>query len=86
MSDLILTQKLINRSGAHYETGGIEIDPNGNAINSEGKIEQNISLYGTPTEGVTHDNDTLSRSRNNFASVWARKVSEHIQRKTEKTL
>ena len=81
-----LLRKFTNVNDGTFITGGIEVNPNGNAINSQGEIEQNISLYGTPTEGITHDNDTLSRTRNNLASEWARRVSEHIQHKTEKTL
>ncbi|TCO11084.1 FAD/NAD(P)-binding protein [Natronoflexus pectinivorans] len=61
----------------NYAPGTLEIDRNGNLINPQGKAE-NITLYGTPTESIVHDNDTLSRTRNNFASSWSLSVMQHI--------
>lgn len=80
-----LLRKFVNHSGNLFQTGGIDINASGKAINRNGVLEHHLSLYGTPTEGVTHDNDTLSRSRNNFASQWALHVSEQIQLKTTNT-
>ncbi len=60
-----------------YAPGTLEINHDGNLINPQGKPE-NITLYGTPTEGIVHDNDTLSRNRNNFAGPWARTVIRYI--------
>ncbi|WP_051201438.1 FAD/NAD(P)-binding protein [Christiangramia portivictoriae] len=80
-----LLRKFVNHSGTLFQTGGIDITASGHAINRNGVVEHHLSLYGTPTEGVTHDNDTLSRSRNNFAGVWALHVSEQIQLKTTNT-
>jgi uncharacterized NAD(P)/FAD-binding protein YdhS len=73
-----LARPYINRDkNFSYSPGTLDIDPNGNLINPQG-IPENITLYGTPTEGIVHDNDTLSRNRNNFAGPWARRVVEHI--------
>jgi hypothetical protein len=41
-------------------------------------------MYGTPTEGVTFDNDTLSRKRNNFASHWAQDIAALLLKKEQK--
>lgn len=60
-----------------HAPGTLEIDRDGNLMNPQGTPE-NITLYGTPTEGIVHDNDTLSRSRNNFAGPWARAVIQHV--------
>ncbi|WP_339715768.1 FAD/NAD(P)-binding protein [uncultured Kriegella sp.] len=62
-----------------YEVGCPEIDRQGRAIGHDGRSIFNISLYGTPTEGITYDNDTLSRTRNNFASQWALNVMENCK-------
>ncbi|MBC8766832.1 FAD/NAD(P)-binding protein [Arenibacter sp. BSSL-BM3] len=66
-----------NYSGTTYEPGCPDIDRQGRAIDCNGRPRTNISFYGTPTEGVTYDNDTLSRTRNNFASQWALSVLEN---------
>ena len=55
------------------------INHKGNPIDVNGGIRKNITIYGTPTEGITYDNDTLSRSRNNFASLWAENVVHQIR-------
>ncbi len=73
-----LARPYINRDNrSSYAPGTLEINHDGNLINPQGKPE-NITLYGTPTEGIVHDNDTLSRSRNNFAGPWAHAVIRHI--------
>ena len=64
----------------HYFTGGIDLTENGNPIDKEGNIIENIIAYGTPTEGVTFDNDTLSRSRNDFGSIWANNAVKTINK------
>ena len=73
-----LAQPYINSDkNCSYAPGILEIDQNGNLINPQG-VSENITLYGTPTEGIVHDNDTLSRNRNNFAGPWARAVIQHL--------
>jgi len=52
----------------------IKMNTFGNPINIDGTTLKVITFYGTPTEGNTFDNDTLSRTRNNNASSWARSV------------
>ncbi|WP_149526401.1 FAD/NAD(P)-binding protein [Sphingobacterium hotanense] len=50
-------------------TGKIAIDKNGKPVG----LDENhkIYLYGIPTEGQVISNDTILRSRNNFAKPWA---------------
>ncbi|PTB95695.1 pyridoxal-phosphate dependent protein [Marivirga lumbricoides] len=79
-----LLRSFKNKNNGHYESNGIDINKLGNAINANGSVENNLSLYGTPTEGVTLDNDTLSRTRNNFASIWAQNLIQDIQNKNKK--
>ena len=64
----------------NYFTGGIDLTENGNPIDENGKVIENITVYGTPTEGVTFDNDTLSRSRNDFGSIWANNAVKTINK------
>lgn len=66
-----------NYGGTTYEAGCPDMDRQGRAIDRSGRPLTNVSFYGTPTEGVTYDNDTLSRTRNNFASQWAQNVLEN---------
>lgn len=73
-----LARPYVNKSTtSHYELGTIEINRKGQLINAQGNPEC-INLYGTPTEGVVHDNDTLSRTRNNFGSPWARETIQQL--------
>ncbi|MCG2429534.1 FAD/NAD(P)-binding protein [Aequorivita xiaoshiensis] len=59
-----------------YRTGTIHIDNIGKVVNSK---NINIFLYGTPTEGITFDNDTLNTTRNNFASTWANALCKTLR-------
>ncbi|WP_149275647.1 FAD/NAD(P)-binding protein [Pareuzebyella sediminis] len=70
--------KYRNNNSGLYTPGCIAIDFKGRALARNGNIQKNITAYGTPTEGVTFDNDTLSRKRNNFASQWAHDISEQL--------
>ncbi|UZR98491.1 FAD/NAD(P)-binding protein [Chondrinema litorale] len=63
-----------------YEPGCIDINRNGHPINTENLLLEDVLVTGTPTEGVTYDNDTLSTSRNDFVSSWARKVNEDYKK------
>ncbi len=73
-----LARPYFNRdNNSSYATGTVEINRKGNLINSIGNPE-NITLYGTPTEGIVHDNDTLSRKRNNFATPWAKSIIQQL--------
>ena len=77
----VLGRKYINTKDEDYSTGCLEIDNEGNMVGESGEVHRNISLYGTPTEGLTYDNDTLSRKRNDFASHWAKEVAQAIRKK-----
>lgn len=54
-----------------YQPGCAALSPEGFVIDGQGNINPCITLTGTPTEGITFDNDALSRTRNNFVSDWA---------------
>ena len=63
----------------NYSPGCINISSDGYLIDSNGIINERIALTGTPTEGATLDNDTLSRTRNNFVSKWAKSIVESMK-------
>lgn len=58
----------------NYSPGCINISTDGYILDPDGNKNLRIALTGTPTEGATLDNDTLSRTRNNFVSNWAKTV------------
>ena len=61
-----------NRAGQDvYRPGAVNITRQGCVIGRDGHINQSITVAGTPTEGITFDNDALSRDRNNFVDDWA---------------
>lgn len=62
----------------NYEPGCLAIDRQGKLI-SPGASDAPIHLYGSPTEGVVFDNDTLSRDANNFADSWASACINHLK-------
>ena len=53
-----------------YRLGCLEFDTKGRLIDTEGRPGK-IHLYGTPTEGIVFDNDSLSREANDFGEPWA---------------
>lgn len=63
-----------------FLVGCLGLDRNGFVIDANGRAQMNFAAYGTPTEGITFDNDSLTRSRNNFASIWARSVAKDVLR------
>ena len=65
-----------------YTVGCPEINGSGQPIDSMGQPVSDITFYGTPTEGATYDNDTLSRKRNDFASRWAENIVREIAYQT----
>ncbi|APQ16237.1 FAD/NAD(P)-binding protein [Maribacter hydrothermalis] len=80
-----LIREFENKLITGYKPGCIEINEVGNAIDKNGNVNTDISFYGTPTEGITCDNDTLSRTRNNFASVWAKSTCRAIKKRDGRT-
>ena len=54
------------------------LDDKGHLISKDGNVIDEITLYGTPSEGNTLDNDTLSRDKNDFASTWAADVQNRL--------
>ena len=72
-----------NRSGEEsYLPGAVNITRQGFAIDKNGHTNRSIAVTGTPTEGITFDNDTLSRDRNNFVDGWAEFISEEYAKTT----
>jgi len=67
-----------------YQTGAVNITPQGFVIDKNGTVNQSIAVTGTPTEGITFDNDTLSRERNNFVDNWAECISKEYATSTSK--
>lgn len=79
-------QKLVSGMGINffsnddYKTGSLQIDQIGRL-----KKKKQICFYGTPTEGWTLDNESLSRSNNNFLSPWVYNlVKNHVNNKNPK--
>ncbi len=80
-----LITTFINRATQEaYQTGAVNITPEGFVIDNQGNVNSGIAVTGTPTEGITFDNDTLSRNRNNFVNSWAEYISkEYAKPETE---
>jgi hypothetical protein len=72
-----------NRFGKEaYQPGAVNINRQGFVIDKNGSINRGIAVTGTPTEGITFDNDTLSRDRNNFVDSWAEFISKEYAKST----
>lgn len=72
-----------NRSGMEaYKPGAVNITRDGFVVDKNGRVNRSIAVTGTPTEGITFDNDTLSRDRNNFVDVWAEYISKEYAKST----
>lgn len=65
-----------------FYPGSLEIKRNGGfVVSAAGHTNQALAATGTPTEGITYDNDSLSRKRNNFVSSWAARVAATIRKR-----
>lgn len=62
-----------------YRPGCIALNEDGYVIDKLGRKNRAIAATGTPTEGITFDNDSLSRLRNNFVSQWAKQTRQEIE-------
>ncbi len=60
-----------------FRPGCLTINEKGHPLDDTGFDNESITFAGTPTEGLTYDNDTLSRKRNDFVSGWARDLAEN---------
>ncbi|WP_324026082.1 FAD/NAD(P)-binding protein [Maribacter sp. BPC-D8] len=69
----------------NYMPGCLEINDKGNPVSGTGIVNKDITFYGTPTEGITCDNDTLSRTRNDFATDWAKETCTAILKRDGRT-
>ncbi len=66
-----------------YRPGCLSINEKGHPVDESGLTNTALTFSGTPTEGLTYDNDTLSRKRNDFVSEWAIELTESLYRKKE---
>lgn len=72
-----------NRAGEEaYQPGAVNVTRQGFVIDKNGRVNRDIAVTGTPTEGITFDNDTLSRDRNNFVDSWAEYISKEYAKST----
>ena len=55
----------------------------GHPISKDGEPLKSIVLYGTPTENILFDNDTLSRTHNDTVSGWAKNIAKHLSVTTQ---
>ncbi|RKN83498.1 FAD/NAD(P)-binding protein [Ulvibacterium marinum] len=76
-----IAREFINSGIDSYRTACPEIDRCGRPVDIKGTVSGQVTFYGTLTEGMTYDNDTLSRVRNNFASDWSVRCMEEILKK-----
>lgn len=80
----LLEQKLIfpyvNRLEGRldFRPGCIAINDMGHPVDETGWPNETITFTGTPTEGLTYDNDSLSRKRNDFVSGWAKNLTQKL--------
>lgn len=78
-----MIQPFANRTlpvGDDYQPGCMALSSHGAVIDGQGRVNESIVATGTPTEGITFDNDTLSPARNNFVSGWARRIREQLEK------
>ena len=61
-----------------FQPGCAEIDDDGHVVDANGEVNTDILLYGTPTEGITFDNDALIPDTNDFISLWATRLKDKI--------
>ncbi|UZD23573.1 FAD/NAD(P)-binding protein [Algoriphagus halophytocola] len=59
-----------------YKPGCLDINEQGHPLDEKELPNPKLTFIGTPTEGLTYDNDTLSRNRNDFVSNWGKEVSQ----------
>jgi len=76
-----IISEFINKNEGEYATGAVLINEKGRVIDAKGNTNTHISCYGTPTEGITFDNDTLSNTKNNFSIYWAKQIAWQTQQK-----
>ena len=78
----LIQQRLTRMMERPHETGSyypgcIETGKHGEVHVPDG-LACGIYAYGTPTEGVTYDNDTLSRKHNDNATTWSRAILDSL--------
>jgi hypothetical protein len=61
-----------------FRPGCLAINEKGHPVDETGWANKAITFTGTPTEGLTYDNDSLSRKRNDFVSDWAKNLTQKL--------
>lgn len=80
-----IIRKYANTDGKEsYFPGCLDLNGQGHPRDTRGRPVPQITVYGTPTEGITYDNDTLSRTRNNFADSWSKTVTADLRTKVKR--
>ena len=75
--------KLFTTTKVSNTTHELHCTNTGHPINKDGKPLKSIVLYGTPTENILFDNDTLSRTHNDTVSGWAKNIAKHLSVTTQ---
>ncbi|MEM9557689.1 MAG: FAD/NAD(P)-binding protein [Acidobacteriota bacterium] len=61
--------------GTVYRPGALDLEPRSCFVrDAEGRVDRSIAAFGIPTEGTLFGNESLSRTKNNFAGPWAAHV------------
>ncbi|MBB6325797.1 hypothetical protein FHS59_001412 [Algoriphagus iocasae] len=68
-----------------FQPGCLAIDKKGHPTDKSGQKNSSLTFTGTPTEGITYDNDSLSRKRNDFVSQWAKDLVRNLQQNEQST-
>ncbi|GHE45624.1 FAD/NAD(P)-binding protein [Sphingobacterium griseoflavum] len=83
---LLATGLITPASNDGYHTGGPALQESGQAAIGLNSSVPSLFFYGTSTEGMLLDNDSLSRKRNDTGSSWAKHVREALSHQTKNKL
>lgn len=77
-----LITPFVNRSDGQrpYQPGCLHLNDRGFVRLPTGEWSTQLAATGTPTEGITFDNDSLFRQVNNTVSGWAKQVRQSIKK------
>ncbi|WP_296620335.1 FAD/NAD(P)-binding protein [Marivirga sp.] len=64
--------------GITFKPGCVDLNRSGNPLDKYGNVVPQLTFTGTPTEGITFDNDSLSTEKNDFVSAWADRVADEV--------
>lgn len=84
-ANLLATGLATPMDNGGFQPGCVAIAPTGHLLGADGQ-PTDIAVYGTPTEGATLDNDSLSPSCNDLATPWAESVAASMTHPKAKQL